>query len=1256
MKYLQVDSEDIKRLNDLELTKLLSLLLYNEANKFNLVKNSISVALNITVADGGEDGHIRWEGGIDKTDWIPNRYTLFQVKATDMPPSTCKQEVLGSNDLVKPRVEDVINAQGSYILFHNRELNQQQMQLRIDAFNESITSLITDATPNIEIYDASKIAKWCNEYISTIYAVWEWNGKHFLTDSKTWDTWSGHKEFQSGFIATYETESIIADLRDYFKDEKKVARIIGLPGKGKTRLALEVFRSDDSVELKTLNKSVIYIDAAYSKEGIVSSIISWRNLGVSGIIVVDNCDYELHKVLKFEIEHTESNFSLLTLDYNLHAPSSGDPLINLEDVPKEIIEGIIKNSYPEMDKQDLERIVVFADGFPSIATLLAEARINDFETIGSIQDETLVNKLLWGRDSIDERALKVIEACAVFEHVGFEEDIEFEMKYVAENICGVTPDEFYEKCSYFKKKKIMVQQGRYIKLVPKTLAITLAAQWWEKCRPERAQEVLSDTNLPSSMVEQLCSQISKLHFLEKAQELTSILCGVQAPFGQAEILSSKIGSRIFCSFVEIDPVITVETLDREFGIMSINELRQVKEGRRNLVRALEKLCFWEGTFEKATKLLANFAAAENEHWSNNATGQFNQLFHYTLSGTQANLKSRVSIINWALSSQEKELKKVGIDAARHALQGQGFSRMIGVENQGSRPTMQEWKPNNWGEIFDYWDQVLNLLVELMTREDDYSDLIFDVLVDNVFALIRSGYVENMDQLLTVVFEKRNNYWPEFIEKINMILKFDESKMPKKIVDLIKSWREKLQPQDTITKIKLLVSNANDDYVENKNDNGGSKYRNAALDRIDELLEEIYPEKMDELISILNTLITGEQKQAFYFGKQLSNKMKDQERHSFLDLLYREIQELMDSEGIQAVNMNFFGGILNSIQLDEPGLLKGFLAQLDNTPYAHILGEIIRYIEVDAEILTTLLKYVREKIIDVDSLLSLAYGPALNEIDEDDLMIFLEHLYELDESFNQVVVWKIYYRHYLNNQEGTEKLSRYIVYFLENSLTILSEQSVFYEVREILAHLYKLELVDKEKLSRNLLINLLNILSGKNDYDVKNVISGHIKIIIQHDPITGWDLISDKLLEAEGLFKYSLIDVMGNGVFKNELALIQNVPIEILKEWASSDEKAARILAEIYPINKEEQKEDDLIRFLIENYGDDEIVLRNIDRQLRNFSWSGSLIPYYEGLINFYSNYVHSQRHIRQWAMKNISYLNEVIKREKNREEEDELRF
>ncbi|MFD9364335.1 hypothetical protein ACFWAE_21090 [Priestia megaterium] len=1253
MNYLHVESEDIKNLDDFELTKLLSLLLYNEANKFNLVKNSISVALNITVADGGEDGHIKWENDIEKTDWIPSRYTLFQVKATDMAPGTCKKEVLTPENSLKPRVEDVIKAKGTYILFHNRELNEQQIQTRIAAFEESISSVIPGTKPCIEIYDASKIASWCNNYLAVVCAVWGWNGKHILSGSKTYEDWNGHKEFQSEFISTYKTEQIISDLGKYFESEKKIARIVGLPGKGKTRLALQVFRNSNDIEIESLRKRVIYIDATYSKENILSSVISWRNLNMSGIIVVDNCDYELHKALKSEIEHTESNLSLLTIDFNLHESISSDPLINLEDVPKEIIEGIIKNSYPEMDKQDLERIVTFADGFPSIATLLAEARINDFKSIGSIQDTTLVHKLLWGRDNIDEKALKVIESCAVFEHLGFEDEKEFEMKYVAENICGITLDEFYEKCQYFLKKKIIVKHGRYIKLVPKTLAITLAAQWWEKCRPQKAQEVLSNSNLPSSMIEQLCSQISKLHFLEKAQELTVKLCGVQAPFGQAEILSSEVGSRIFCSFVEIDPIITVETLDREFGQMSISDLKDVKEGRRNLVRSLEKLCFWENTFEEAAKILGRFAAAENEHWANNATGQFLQLFHYTLSGTQAHLKNRVSIVSWALSSEEKELKKLGIEAAGHALMTRGFSRMIGVENQGSRPVQQEWRPKNWGEIFDYWDQVLALLTELIMKDDEFSEFISEQIANNVSQLIRSGYVYNMDKILKTIFEKRNNFWPEFLDELNSILKFEESKIPKEILKIIMSWKKQLMPRDTINQIRLFVCNANSDYIEDKGNE--TKYRDAALDRINDFLDYLYPKHIEELKNNIHILLTGEQKQTFYFAKELSNRMNYEEKIEFLKLVDKEIKLLVFSEKI--FSFNLLGGVLYSLQSSHPDLLNDFLDELDSKKYSYILGEIIRYIEVDKRILNRLLHYVEREIISTESLLSLAYGPALNNISEDNLISFLEKLFRLQKGKNQVIIWKICHRYYLNNRRITPKFSSFIMDFFEELSILFLEKVAFYEIEDLLTQLYNLEEVNKEYLTEKLINNFFKVLEQKRTYAVDSNISEYLDTIIKYDPVKGWELISKKLLESEGLFKFRLVDIMSDTMSSGNPAPIQNVPIETLKHWATTNKKAPQILAEVYPVDvKVEDREKSLIHFLITEFGIDEIVLRNIDRQLRSFSWNGSLIPYYEGLISFYKFYNGSYAHIKQWANKNIRYLEAEIRREKIREDEEKLRF
>ncbi|MEA2000099.1 MAG: hypothetical protein U9N61_12350 [Euryarchaeota archaeon] len=106
IRILEITPDDINKLDDLQLTDLLLRLLRLEAQKYGIPKSCISGSLNIKAADGGEDAHIKWSGGPEKTEWIPNRYTLFQCKATEMPSSKCKNEIVSDGEL-KPRVKNV---------------------------------------------------------------------------------------------------------------------------------------------------------------------------------------------------------------------------------------------------------------------------------------------------------------------------------------------------------------------------------------------------------------------------------------------------------------------------------------------------------------------------------------------------------------------------------------------------------------------------------------------------------------------------------------------------------------------------------------------------------------------------------------------------------------------------------------------------------------------------------------------------------------------------------------------------------------------------------------------------------------------------------------------------------------------------------------------------------------------------------------------------------------------------------------------
>ena len=468
--------------------------------------------------------------------------------------------------------------------------------------------------------------------------------------------------------------------------------------------------------------------------------------------------------------------------------------------------------------------------------------------------------------------------------------------------------------------------------------------------------------------------------------------------------------------------------------------------------------------------------------------------------------------------------------------------------------------------------------------------------------------------------------------------------------IIRDWQDKLKPRDIKTKLLLLVSAANDDYIEV----GGSekKYENNAYIMIDTLIGEIYPTQKDEIISNIKYLLLGEQKQSFYFGEQLLNKIVMEDKRDFLRAVSKEIVDITKSEDKNSLNLNFVGGILSTLQFKEPELFNEFLSEFREQEYAILFVEMIRFIEVNNEILTTLLQFVKEDKIKVDNLLVLAYGPALNTIEEDSLISFVKEIYHINVDYNQIVAWKILYRYYLNYRDLSISLANTIIDFLINSTVVLLDENISYEVTHILEKLYQTSFVDKDELSRNIMNHYLETLKKDKNYRIERLIGENIKLLTKYTPILSWGLLSENLLTAEGLYKYRLNNILGDNFFKKDNSAIQNVPVEVLKDWAATSNEAPEILANIFPINVENE----FIDYIINTYGKNEKVLRNIDRQLRTFSWSGSLIPYYEGLKDFYRKYLDSQQPINQWASKNIYYLDIEIQNEKVREEEEKLRF
>ena len=869
--------------------------------------------MNITVADGGEDGRIKWEGGPDNTDFLPTRFCQFQNKATEMGPADCANEIVASDGSMKRMVEDALDNGAAYILFTNQELNtDQKIPNRVKKIKEKLTELgkAYAETVTIEIYDAAKIEGWVNKYISAIVAVLNWVGRPLERGLKTWSDWSQQGEYQRFlFVADEGRKAALDSIKPLLNVPGKCARILGLSGLGKSRLAFEAFRDVD--ELDDFSKRVVYVDAC-ANSAILGLLTDWVQCGLEGIVVVDNCDISLHEKIRREIQRADSKLSVLTLDYNFDRASQ-TVIIQLKQLPDENIKQMLAPVYGDQIS-DLDRIVSFAQGFPQMAVLLADARLENEPEMGRLSDDDLAHKMLWGGREHDEKDEKILKGCALFDRFGLDDEVSPEYEFIAEKVVEVSADEFYDCVKRFEERGIIDRRGRFARLVPKPLAIRLAAEWWRRTRPQKQMELI-ESEMPGALVESFCDQVSRLDFLPEVKALTEELCGPQGPFGLAEVILSNRGSRLFRSFVEVNPIATSRALSNVLNPLNDDDLKAIDgDIRRNLVWALEKLCFHEECFEEAANSLLLLASAENETWSNNATGQFKQLFRPFLSGTEAPPAIRLKVLDHALASGRNTIRKLAVSALEQAIHTYGGSRTIGAEYQGSGEPLKEWRPKVWGDIFEYWKQALFRLSNLVIEDDELASDAKIAIAQQIRGLMQNGQVDILDIIIRRIVESKGPLWPEALDGIKDSLRYDGDQMPEAGKAKLKDWIKLLTPSDLVERLKLYVSNP--PFEHEKGADG--HYIDIAAQNSKALAEELVP-NLELLNPYLDNLLIGEQRQAYYFGSNLVQTLSDWE-----PLLLKTIAAVLE---IDKPNINLLSGMLNGIYRSDPKKWESIIDRL-----------------------------------------------------------------------------------------------------------------------------------------------------------------------------------------------------------------------------------------------------------------------------------------------------------------------------------------
>jgi hypothetical protein len=1240
----RVESRDIADLNDIQLTKLLKLLLHLEARSSGIAERAVDVALNITVADGGEDGRIKWEGGPDNTAYLPTRFCQIQVKATDMGPTACANEIVAADGSMKHMVSDALDNGAAYILFTNRELNTAQKTERVDKIREKLTELGKQyaGTVTIEIYDAAKIEGWVNKHISTIVAVLNWVGRPLERGLKTWSDWGQQGEYQRfSFIADDDRKAALDSIKPLLNEPGKCARIVGLSGLGKSRLAFEAFRDVD--EMDDFSKRVVYVDAG-ANPAILGLVTDWVQCGLKGIIVVDNCDISLHEKIRREIQRADSKLSVLTLDYNFDRASQ-TVIIQLKQLPDENIKQMLAPVYGEQIS-DLDRIVSFAQGFPQMAVLLADARLENEPEMGRLTDDDLAHKMLWGGRAHDEKDEKILKGCALFDRFGLDGEVSPEYEFIARMVVEVGADEFYDCVKRFEERGIIDRRGRFAKLVPKPLAIRLAAEWWRRTRPQKQMELI-ESEMPGELVESFCDQVSRLDFLPEVKALTEELCGPHAPFGQAEVILSNRGSRLFRSFVEVNPVATSKALSNVLNSLSDDDLVSIAgDIRRNLVWALEKLCFHEECFEEAVKSLLLLASAENESWGNNATGQFKQLFRSFLSGTEAPPELRIKVIDHALNSGKDSLRKLAVAALEQAIDTHGGTRSVGAEYQGSGEPLIEWRPKVWGDVFWYWEQALLRLTNLVVEGDELASDAKTAIAKHIRGLMQNGQVDILDTIIRRIVGSEGPLWPAALNSIKDSLRYEGEKMPAEGKAKLVDWIHLLNPSDLAERLKLYVTNP--PFEHEKGSDG--HYVDIAAQNSQALAVEL-ASNLEALFPFLENLLVGEQRQAYWFGTNLVQTLSNWE-----PLLLKTIEAVLK---IDKPNINLLLGILNGIYKSDPNIWEDIIDKLYETEgLIHFYANLISSGEVKPAQLNKLIELITLNKIPPYCANIFSYGRPLEHLPTDIVRQFALKLATVsnDGAWIALEVLSMYCHGNPERFINCKPAFAEIVIKLNLDKKNDNSQLDVYHWHDIVENLLTSE---GPEFAKSIANKILESCSDKLDYsDLLHYVKPVTRKLFQLYGREVWPIFAESIQNADPLKEYRLTQLLSSEdrFDKKVTSVLADLPDDLLREWCAQEPTTApEFVARSTDVLLEDSDGYQIsprAKFLLDNYGSNDRVLSSLSANIGSFGWTGSLVPYYKKeLAALETIKKHGVEKVREWVNRRIAYLNKMIDKETLRDEE-----
>lgn len=1207
-----LSSTDIDRLQESVFVDFLNHLLRAEGSATGILQTNIQTSLRIYDPDEGIDARIK--DAPNNSLWIPEGLSVWQFKEGDASPSKIREE------FGKPGVQEAVLQGGSYCFVIGTDPPGRRPAYRRSAIRKCFEDLGLE--PKGHLFTASHIAQWASDHPSLAFLPYFERPVH--TAIMRWETWSQQRRFSQPFSPDAQRNAIKTEALRHLRDGGELLhiRLEGLAGIGKTRLALEICRD-------SLRDRVLYAETPID---IPAGLFHWleNRRDARLVIVVDECDRDDAERLSRQVERCQGRVRLLSVGIaqEMRDDISRPGLFILSKLGDEAMGRLLRTVFAHQPREIHVFTSRLSSGYVKLALKIADA-IDKNPTLVSSQDlarDPSVNEVLDQFLVPDQTDRRVMQAIALFNRIGWDDELSIEGK-AAIKFFGLNWRDAQSRVGRMVREGFVARQGRYRYVTPHLLAIWLATQVWE----DLGKETMSiTTSLPSpTTLRAFLERFRDLGDDASAKEVCEGLLEPEGLYQSLDDINDNARAGTLSILSDAEPQAGLRALERIMGHLPRDQLRQLRQGRRQVVWTLERLARLPETFLGAARLLLQLAEAENENIMNNATGVWLNLFGTRHGETAVPAVDRHVLIQEAISSPSVECQLLAVQAVERVIRvvEMGLGSAVGT---GPIP-VPHWRPSTREE--DQEARISGLLIldqAMVASEPGVSEAAKEAFLNVARDLIRVGLAQDVIERLEQMPIENDIRRHRMRNLAETTLRHDGSFLDEAQREYFEQWQKALIGQSYHDRLRRWIGEwtTGDRPLPSSRREKGVE----TPERKIAALAEEGMQKPDLLRPELAWLASDDARHAYGFGRRIGQLDLDK-------VLWDDIQSLVVQGKGYTLASSYIQGHIDSGRRDWRDSILDEWLKLPHMAYA--LLEVIWRSDPDNKDANRLIEVIQNGSLDPAALSTLVYGGQTKHFSSEAFRNLIDTAVSKESPEAMRAVLSLLSQRLRFRPDDSEMLEPVAWKVLEAGIPPRSDTMGEYDWI----------LIAKWYLPRDP-IRVVVILLAQFETDNAPLIKDDqlTEVLVEAGkllPEAVWNEVSGSLLDGKNYRLYIYLRGWFAGLF----------PTEVLLSWVEEQvPERSRIVAVLTPVEQEPLS--DLVRQLLIRYGDDDDVASSLYSNFQTGAsgvdmWWGDESAWLQPRLETARNWLNDpEQSVRRWANEVVQGLETRIRRAKRFEEEE----